>query len=207
MKILLTGFEPFGKSDLNPSEIIVHTLAERAMPGIQLATAILPVDLDRGPAALLQVLDASQPQAVVCLGLAAQRTSISLERVAINLLDFRIPDNAGVQVNDQAIVADGPAAYFTTLPLRAMQAAIQQAGIPAELSLSAGSYLCNQVTYILLHYLATQSQNIPAGFIHLPFLPEQVAQQPRPAASMSLDNMTRAIEIALQVLAGEGQVD
>jgi pyroglutamyl-peptidase len=119
--------------------------------------------------------------------------AISIERVAINLLDYRMADNAGHQAIDEPIVPDGPAAYFVTLPVRAMLEAVHAAGIPAELSLSAGAFLCNQVTYELLHYLTTHQLDIPAGFVHLPALPEQVTNASPPMPSMALETMVRGI--------------
>lgn len=201
MKVLLTGFEPFGGSEVNPSEQVVRTLAGRSPRGIRLATAILPVDQEAGPAALLRALEETRPEAVVCLGEAAGRTAVCVERLAINLLDYRIADNAGRQTVDQPIVPGGPAAYFATLPVRAIQTAIQEAGIPAELSLSAGAFLCNQVMYVLLHSLHESGRRIPAGFIHLPALPEQAARRSPPIASMSLADMVRAVSIALRRIA------
>lgn len=201
MRVLLTGFEPFGGQPVNPSERVVNRLAAHHHPGLTLHTAILPVDHQRGPALLLDAVERLQPDAVICLGEAGGRMRISIERVAINLLDDRIPDNAGRQVVDQPIVAEGPAAYFCTLPVRHLYAAIQEAGVPVELSLSAGTFLCNQVTYVLLHHLSQQHATCRAGFIHLPFLPEQAARVERPVASMSLETMTLGIGAALRALA------
>lgn len=201
MKILLTGFEPFDKSPINPSEQVVQALAAETIPGVELEMAILPVDFERGPAALLQVLETVQPEAVLCLGQASRRAVISIERVAVNLLDFGIPDNAGALIKDRHIDDAGPAAYFTTLPIRKIFETLKENGIPAELSLSAGAYLCNQVIYVILHHLASQGLNIPAGFIHLPDLPEQSAQRSSPTPSMSLDTMIQGIRTALEVIA------
>lgn len=206
MKVLLTGFEPFGGSEVNPSEQVVRMLARRPPRGIRLATAILPVEQETGPAALLRALEEARPEAVICLGEAAGRAAVCVERVAINLLDYRIPDNAGRQTTDQPIVPGGPAAYFATLPVRAIQEAIREAGLPTELSLSAGAFLCNQVMYILLHALHESGRRIPAGFIHLPALPEQAARRSPPIASMSLADMCRAVSIALRVVASETKV-
>ena len=204
MKLLLTGFEPFGGSRLNPSEQVVQTLAGQTFANVQLHTAILPVDRERGPARLLEAVWAVEPEAVLCLGEAAGRPALSVERVAINLLDFGIADNGGQQVVDEPIVPGGPAAYFVTLPVRALAATIRAAGVPAELSLSAGSFLCNQVLYVLLHNLAPSNPTPPAaGFIHLPRLPEQAAQGPVLTASMSLDTMLTGIRAAIETLGGE----
>ena len=201
MRVLLTGFEPFGGSQVNPSGQVVHTLARDGVPGVTLHSAILPVDRQGGPATRLNAVRALHPDAILCLGEAMRRMAISIERVALNLLDYRIADNAGHQAVDEPIVPDGPAAYFVTLPVRAMLEAVRAAGIPAELSLSAGAFLCNQVTYELLHYLTTHQLDIPAGFVHLPALPEQVANVYPLMPSMALETTTcsiRAIIGALQ---------
>ncbi len=201
MKILLTGFEPFGGSVFNPSEQVVRALAREKIPGIELHPAILPVDRVRGSEALLRAFDESQPSAVVMLGEASRRAVISLERVAVNLLDFRIADNAGAKIVDEPIVRDAPAAYFSTLPLRAMHEAISAAQVPVELSLSAGAFLCNQVMFTMLHHLAQNKVIVPAGFIHLPPLPIQVVGKSPQLASMSLDTLLLGLRAGLGVLA------
>jgi len=202
VKLLLTGFEPFGGSQINPSEQVVRALARenlgatprhRLGAGVKLATAVLPVDRVHGPAALIRVYQEQQPDAVLCLGEASRRMAISIERIAINLLDYRIADNVGNQVVDEPIIRDAPAAYFVTLPVRAMLNAVRACGVPAELSLSAGAFLCNQVTFALLHYLAQNNLQTPAGFVHLPALPEQVVDKNPPIPSMSLDSMLTGI--------------
>ena len=193
MRVLLTGFEPFGGSQVNPSREVVDRLARDGVPGVTLHSAILPVDRQEGPVTLLYAVRALHPDAILCLGEAARRMAISIERVAINLLDYHMADNAGHQAIDAPIVPDGPAAYFVTLPVRAMLEAVHAAGIPAELSLSAGAFLCNQVTYELLHYLTTHQLDIPAGFVHLPALPEQVTNAYPSMPSMALETMTRGI--------------
>ncbi len=200
MKVLLTGFEPFGGSQVNPSAQVVGRLARDGVPGVTLHSAILPVDRQGGPATLLDAVRACQPDAILCLDEAARRTAISIERVALNLLDYRMADNVGHQAVDEPIVPDGPAAYFVTLPVRAMLEAVRAAGIPAELSLSAGAFLCNQVTYELLHYLTTYQLAIPAGFVHVPALPEQVTNAYPPMPSMALETMTCGISAIIGAL-------
>ena len=200
MKVLLTGFEPFGSSSVNPSEQAARMLCQMSLPGIELSTAILPVDRLCGPSALLRAVQATQPEAVVCLGEASRRAALSIERVALNLLDFRMPDNAGHQCIDEPVAPDGPAAYFVTLPVRAMLDAVRAAGIPAELSLSAGTFLCNQVLYELLHHLARRQLAVPAGFIHVPALPEQAAKLDAVIPSMDLDTIVRGVAAALGAL-------
>jgi pyroglutamyl-peptidase len=189
LKLLLTGFEPFGDSPTNPSEQVVRALKAKNLPGIALSTAILPVDRVRGPAALLDAFNRARPDAVVCLGQAGHRSAVSIERVAVNLLDYPMADNGCQQAVDEPIVPDGPAAYFATLPVRALQEAAQVAGVPTELSLSAGAFLCNQVMYTLLHHVATNGWSIPVGFIHLPYLPTQAAQMKGNPPSMALETM------------------
>lgn len=201
MKILLTGFEPFDGSDMNPSQQVSQALHEQVIAGAKILSAILPVDWQRAPEALTRVLEANPPDAVVCLGEASGRAAISIERVAINLLDFRIPDNSGARITDQPVISQAPAAYFSTLPVREMLEAIQQCGVPAELSLSAGTYLCNQVMYTLLHRLAECKRAIPAGFIHLPSLPQQAAARGQRQPSMSLETQIQGLRAALEVIA------
>jgi pyroglutamyl-peptidase len=202
MKILLTGFEPFGESPLNPSQMLVDSFSRSVFGKIKLDTAILPVEQEKGPAQLLAAVDSLQPDAVLCFGLAMGRSRISLERVAINLMDYRIPDNNGNIVTDQPIIQDGPAAYFSTLPLRTIQEALLDNDIPAELSLSAGAYICNQVLYSLLHHIAIHQRHIPAGFIHLPALPEQAANAKKAIPSMDFNLMQNAARLMIDVLAG-----
>jgi len=206
MAILLTGFEPFGGSRTNPSERVAQALDGQIVAGMTVCATVLPVDTDRGPAALLDAIRRVQPAAVVCLGEATGRMRISLERVALNLLDFNINDNSGKRVIDQPILPGGPAAYFSTLPLRAMQAAVEEAGVPVELSLSAGAFLCNQVMYVLLDYLTHHAPQIPGGFIHLPALPEQAASAVRPIPSLSLETSLLGIQAALATLAPAGDL-
>lgn len=201
MHILLTGFEPFGGSTLNPSELVARQLDGKRIAGLQVVTAILPVDRQRGPDSLLAAVKEVQPSAVICLGEASRRPQVSIERVAINLLDYRIADNAGNQVIDQPIAVGGPAAYFSTLPVRAIYEAVQAAGVPVELSLSAGAFLCNQVLYCLLHHFALTGQDIPAGFIHLPSLPQQAARSSPPMPSMSLETSLCAVQTAIETTA------
>lgn len=207
MKLLLTGFEPFGTNRVNPSEQVVRAIAGEPAGAIPFAlgTAILPVDRNRGPAALIRAFEEQQPDIVLCLGEASKRMTISIERVAINLMDYRIADNAGNTVVDEPIIpaAGAPAAYFVTLPVRAMLKAARACGVPTELSLSAGAYLCNQVAYSLLHHIAQNNLRTPAGFVHLPALPEQAIDQNPSIPSMSLETMLKGIRAIISVLVGD----
>lgn len=203
MRVLLTGFEPFGGSAVNPSQKVVESLAQGrsrlAERGIDLRTLILAVEAKRGPSALLRAIDRVKPDAVMCLGESGRATAITIERVFINLADYRIADNAGTFIANKPIARGGPAAYFTTLPFERLRDAVRDAGVAAELSLSAGAFLCNHVAYALAHHLAKRDREIPAGFVHLPRLPEQVRGQ-RGKPSMPLDDMVRAVETMLQTM-------
>lgn len=198
--LLLTGFEPFDGSPLNPSEQVVQRLAAENLPGIDLVTGILPVDRLRGPERLVQLLEQNQPDAVLCLGENSGGLAISIERLAVNLLSFSIPDNQGVLINDEPIIPGAPAAFFVTLPVQKAFAAVQAAQVPVELSLSAGSYLCNQILYTLLHYLSSRGLDIPAGFLHLPRLPEQAVLQKKPSATMSLETSLTGVSAVLEMV-------
>ncbi|MEJ5313987.1 MAG: pyroglutamyl-peptidase I [Anaerolinea sp.] len=198
-KWLVTGFEPFDGSHVNPSAQIVTALSS-FYPTESFHGIILPVETRTAPKVLVEALEAIHPEAVLCLGEAAGRTAVSLERVAINLLDFRIPDNAGEQITDLPIVPDGPVAYFSSLPVRQIRDALLEEGIPVELSYSAGTYLCNQVFYTLMHFLSRHQWNIPAGFVHVPSLPEQAVKRHPLTPSMSVDLEIRAIRTIIQMV-------
>ena len=197
MKILLTGFEPFGEHSLNASQKLLESLPGSLMDGVQLKKQILPVDKELAPQRIAALLHLEKPEAIIAFGLASGRPCISLERVAINLMDFRIPDNAGRKIEDQPVVEGGPAAYFTTLPIRSIRAALEEAGIPAELSLSAGAFLCNAVFYRVMHEIAISQLSVKAGFIHLPDLPEGAAGCEKPRPSMSLDLILKAAKLII----------
>ena len=166
--ILLTGFPPFGEETRNPSfpAAILARDTLRA-DGFEVEAVELPCVFGESAAALVEAIDRLKPSLVVCLGLAGGRTRISLERVAINCDDARIPDNAGQSRIDEEIVPGGPAAYFSTLPIKTALVALQNAGIPAEVSQTAGTYVCNHVFYVLLHELSGRD-GVRGGFVHLP---------------------------------------
>ena len=198
MKILVTGFEPFGGAPANPSEQVVMRLQDISIPGIDLATYILPVDQNRSAKKLIEEFEVVGPDAILSLGEAPRKSAISVERVAINLMDYRIPDNQGNQVTDQPVIPGGPAAYFATLPARKIFEKLCLAGIPAEFSLSAGSFLCNQVLYEILHYLNVKRLSKKAGFIHLPSLPEQAALLDPQLPGMDLETALKGVLLALE---------
>lgn len=201
MKLLLTGFEPFGGSKINPSEQVVYKLADQEIAGVDLNTVILPVERFAGPDTLIRTYISAQPDVVLCLGEAGTNTAIAVERVAINLLDFLISDNGGHLITDKPIITDGPPAYFATLPVREMVNVLNEKGIPAQISHSAGTFLCNQVMYEMLHYIHKHQLSTSAGFIHLPQLPQQVAGKLPLRSSMSLEIMVQGVTAVIETLA------
>ncbi len=200
--VLVTGFEPFAGDTVNPSQLVAERLGGRELGRARVAAVVLPVSSGAVPAALAAAIKRYQPDLVISFGLAGGRTAISLERVGINVVDARIADNDGVQAIDLPILADGPAAHFATLPLRSILARWLEEGIPGELSNSAGTFICNQVLYLSLQ-LALTGAGHRAGFIHLPYLPEQAARQPEGVASLPLELMVRAAEVAVEVALSE----
>ncbi len=184
--ILLTGFEPFDGDAVNPSGEVAKQLDGRAVGECAVRSVILPVQHEAARATVAPLLAAPGLVAVVHLGLAGGRARVSLERVAVNVMDYSRPDAHGQVLRDVPCVPDGPAAYFSTLPLREMLAALTAEGIPAAISNTAGTYLCNDVSYTTLHALARRGPSIPAGFVHLPFLPSMVAAHGLEEPSMDL---------------------
>lgn len=176
-KVLITGFEPFGGERLNPSREVVKQLNDMELVGTRIVARQLPCVFGAALEALNAAIDEVQPVMVLAIGQAGGRTDITIERVAINVDDARIPDNQGQQPVDEPIVAGGPAAYFSTLPIKAMVSSMREAGIPAAVSQTAGTYVCNHVMYGLLHRLSGQRE-VKGGFIHIPYLPEQAAAHP-----------------------------
>jgi len=195
--VLLTGFEPFDGDTVNPSGEVAKQLDGRRIGDCVVRSAILPVQHEAARAVVAPLLAAPGLGAVVHLGLAGGRARISLERVAVNVMDYSRPDAHGQVLRDVACVESGPAAYFSTLPLREMLAALTAEGIPAAISNTAGTYLCNDISYTTLHSLEQRSLTIPAGFIHLPFLPSMVSEHNLDEPSMDLALMIRAVEVAL----------
>lgn len=193
--ILLTGFAPFGDEDHNPSWQAVRPLDGALIEGHHVSAVELPTEFDASLPVLWRALRKTEPHVVVAVGLAGGRTGISLERVAINLIDARIPDNAGAQPIDVPVLRGGPKAFFATLPIKAALLALHDAGIPAHLSQSAGTYVCNQVFYALLHALRRQ-RNTRAGFVHVPWSPEQAARHGEPG--MPIGEVARAVEIIVR---------
>jgi pyroglutamyl-peptidase len=192
--VLLTGFDAFGGELINPSWLAVKALHGRQIAGHRLVAAQLPTVFDESLQALRTQLLQHRPALTICVGQAGGRSAISLERVAININDARIADNAGTEPVDTPVLPGGPTAYFTTLPIKSILQALQQDGVAAEVSQTAGTFVCNHVFYGLMHALATQRgfKKSRGGFIHVPFLPEQGAP------SMPLAEITRGLRIAVR---------
>lgn len=207
--LLLTGFEPFGGDAHNPSADLVRSLDGETIGGLRVVAEVLPCSFADAPARINEAITRCAPRLVLATGQAGGRSELSFERVAINLIDARIPDNAGAQPIDQPVEPGGPAAYFSTLPVKAMAAAARAAGVPAGVSYTAGSFVCNQVFYAVMHRL--RRRRVPAAFLHVPWLPGQVAGPPsRP--SMALGTMAEGLHAALaaavdRVRAGRGDVE
>jgi len=195
--ILLTGFEPFGGSDLNPSIMACRRLEGRTFNGYGVVVEEIPLRYAEVRPRLIEAVERHSPSAVVCTGQSGAAT-VNVERVAINVADARIPYNCSEKPRDRAIVEGGPAAYFTGLPIRRLLKALEEAGVPCSLSNSAGTFGCNHVFYELMHHLSVKGVEVPAGFIHVPSLPEQVLE--KKTASMSLDTTVRGLEAVLEEL-------
>jgi pyroglutamyl-peptidase len=202
MRVLLTAFEPFGGESLNASREAVARIPAR-VAGLDVVTATLPTSFARSLPALEQAIAKVEPAIVLCVGQTRFRSMLSVERVAINLQDARIPDNDGAQPFDRPVVAGGPAAYFARLPVKDIAAAMVAAGLRAEVSNSAGTFVCNHVFYGLLHFAATRMPELHGGVLHVPRMPVQTAGEPD-APSMPLDEIVRGIVSVLEVTAAQG---
>ena len=191
--VLLTGFNAFGGDALNPSWLAVQALHGGVLHGHHILAAQLPTTFAGSKQVLLKLLRKHKPALVVCVGLAGGRPAISLERIAINVQDARIADNVGDQPIDAPVAKSGPAAYFSNLPIKAMLQSLTAAGIDAEVSQTAGTFVCNHVFYVLMHAIKKHrnQSNVRGGFVHVPYLP----QQGEP--SMPLEEMVRGLRLAV----------
>lgn len=194
-KVLLTAFEPFGGRATNASREVALALRNESFEGAALEILELPVDWVRAPEMLLEALSRSHPDILILLGEAWNRAALTPERVAINLDDFAIPDNAGHQPREQTILAGGPAAYFSTLPLVAIRAALEREAIPAAISNSAGTYLCNHVFYRAMHHLPPNGGAAQAGFLHVPLLQ---AESEVPSPGLPRETVVRGVRVAIE---------
>src|SRR6516162_2772883 len=199
MKALVTGFDPFGGDKINPSALAVRQL-KRKLGGVVVHTSVLPTSYARSAIALRGAIHEVRPDLVLCVGQAGGRAELCLERVAINVQDARIKDNDGKQPVDRPVVRDGPAAHFATLPIKACVAEMRKAGLPAAVSNTAGTFVCNNVFYALMDMAARHPTPMRAGFLHIPYAPEQAARLGN-APSMALDDIVRGIEIVVSVSA------
>lgn len=206
-KILVTGFQPFGGESMNPAWEAVRrlpdTIGDAAVTKVE-----VPVVFGRGPEAVERAVEEVEPDLVLCVGQAGGRAKVTPEFVGINYADARIPDNDGCQPIAERIVDGGPDAYFATLPVKVMVQAMREASVPAEVSYTAGTYVCNDVMYSLLHTLATRHPGVRGGFLHVPYATEQATHLPASTPSMSVDDMARGIAVALEAaLTHEKDVD
>ncbi|MEQ4530893.1 MAG: pyroglutamyl-peptidase I [Mixta sp.] len=196
--VLITAFEPFGGEQINPSWEAVRQLHERMLCGYKVVAKELPCAFGDALTTLYAEMEALQPELVIAVGQAGGRADITVERVGININDARIPDNNGNQPIDEPIIPGGPAAYFSSLPIKAIVEGIREAGIPASVSQTAGTYVCNHVMYGLLHRLAQQDNAVRGGFIHIPYLPEQAINHPG-TPSMAAQTVILALEMAITI--------
>ena len=199
-KIVITGFEPWEHGTENPTLEVLDRLDQSNETEGELSTIRLPVDSSRLAGIVRETLDRVRPDLWISLGLAPGSSVIAVERIAANVLDFPVPDNAGHQPGGDPVFADGPAAYFATLPVKAITFGLRSSGIPAKISNSASTYGCNQMMYTTLHLIARQGLSTRAGFIHIPASPSLAAQQVYPQVempSMCVDLTTRAVQKAI----------
>lgn len=189
MKLLVTAFDAFGGDTLNISQELLSALPDR-LDGAELLRLVVPTVFGTAAERTLEAAERFQPDVLVCLGQAAGRRAITPERVAVNLMDASLPDNAGFQPVDEPIVPGGPAAYFSTLPVKAMAAAVREQGIPAEISNTAGTFVCNSLMYAVLHRYRGPEPAVRCGFMHLPC----------PSPELGRDALVRGVTAALRVL-------
>lgn len=198
MKILVTGFEPFGGENINPSYEAVKSLPD-SINGAIIIKRQIPTVFRKSIMVLEKLIDEVNPDIVIAVGQAGGRADITIERVAINIDDAVIKDNEGNQPIDEVIFEDGENAYFSNLPIKAMVEKIKEGGIPAGISNSAGTYVCNHIMYGLLYLIDKKYPGIKGGFIHVPYLPEQVINK-RNTPCMNLDNIKKALVLAIDVV-------
>ncbi len=196
MKILVTGFDPFGGEAVNPAYEAV-ALLPGTIAGAEILKLELPTAFGRAAAAVEAAIRQWEPDAVVSVGQAGGRSCVTLERVALNLAEARIPDNDGFRPQGQPLVPGGPAAYYATLPIAAATEAVRAAGLPCHISYTAGTYVCNAVMYRVLHLCSREFPHTRAGFVHVPYLPGQVVNKPNGTPSMALADIVQSLEAVL----------
>lgn len=198
MKILLTAFEPFGGDTVNPAQEAVALVSD-CIAGADIVKIGVPVVFGKSVAVVAEAMERERPDVVLCIGQAGGRFGLTPERVAINIDDARIPDNEGNQPLDKPIFEDGAPAYFASLPVKAMVAAIRAAGVPASLSYTAGTFVCNHLMYGVLYHIAKSYPTMRGGFMHVPFLHEQIMARPN-TPSLSTGDIVRGIEAAVTAI-------
>lgn len=198
MKILVTGFDPFGGEPINPAIETVRRLPD-IIAGAEIIKLEIPTVCHKSLRVIDEAIAENDPDVVLSIGQAGGRPDITVERVGINVDDYRIPDNEGNQIVDEPICPDGPDAYFVTVPIKAMVRRIQDRNIPASVSNTAGTFVCNHVTYGVCHMIATKYPGKRSGFIHIPYLPQQVIDK-RNMPSMSQDMMVEAVTAAIEAI-------
>lgn len=196
MKVLVTGFDPFGGESINPAWEAVKVIKDE-IAGAEVVKMQIPTVVGKSIAKIYDKMKEINPDIVIAVGQAGGRFGVTPERVAINVTDARIPDNEGNQPIDEPIFADGDAAYFSNLPVKAMVQAIKDAGYPSVLSNTAGTYICNHVMYGILYYIQKEFPNARGGFIHVPYAASQVINKPN-TASMAIADITASLEAAIQ---------
>ena len=199
MKILVTAFDPFGGERINPALEAVKLMRDQ-IEGAEIVKLEIPTVFHKSIEKVKAAIFSENPDVVLSIGQAGGRFEVTPERVAINVDDARIPDNEGNQPLNQPIFENGEPAYFATLPVKAIVEAIQAEGLPASLSNSAGTFVCNHIMYGVLYHISKMGKPIRAGFIHVPFTPEQVAKRPTPAPSLSAVDICRALEAAVAAI-------
>ncbi|WP_291259970.1 pyroglutamyl-peptidase I [Fusobacterium sp.] len=198
MKVLITGFDPFGGEKINPAWEAVKGLKDE-IEGAEIVKLQIPTVFKKSAEKLFENIDAINPDVVICVGQAGGRFELSIERVAINLDDGRIPDNNGYQPVDVKIFEDGENAYFSTLPIKAMVEDVKKVGIPSAISNTAGTYVCNHIMYSLLYYINKKNLAIRGGFIHVPYITEQVLDK-KNTPYMDLNTITRGLEACIKAV-------
>ena len=195
--ILITGFDPFGGEPINPAWEAVKTMDGYTDGDYKVVTQMVPTIRYKSVDTVKAAAEQCQPDFILCVGQAGGRPNITVERVAINQDDARIPDNEGAQPIDRTIFAEGPAAYFATLPIKAMVQNMKAAGIPAAVSNTAGTFVCNHIMYGALHFAATQQPSLKAGFVHIPYVPMQTVDKPT-MPSMSVADIVTGLTILIE---------
>lgn len=197
-KILITGFDPFGGEKVNPALEAIKKLKDKNIEGVELYTKEIPTVFYKAFEVLEEAIEEIKPEVVICVGQAGGRSGITVERVGINVIDARIPDNEGNKPVDEPIHNGGAAAYFSTIPIKKIVENIKKECIPASVSNTAGTFVCNYLLYSLMRIISSKYTDIKGGFIHIPYLPEQVIEKNEP--SMSLENIIKALDIAVRTV-------